>query len=43
MLNKITLALVFALTVTAALPISAKTSMAGPYCVPYDDCPTRHW
>ena len=43
MLNKITLALVFAIAVIAALPASSKSSLAGPYCVPYDDCPSRHW
>jgi hypothetical protein len=43
MLSKITLALVFAIAVTAALPASSKSSLAGPYCVPYDDCPSRHW
>jgi hypothetical protein len=42
MLNKITLALVFAVAIIATMPLSVKSSLAGPnYCVPYD-CASRH-
>jgi hypothetical protein len=43
MLNMISLALVFAMAVIATLRASSKSSHAGPYCVSYDDCPSRHW
>jgi hypothetical protein len=41
MLNKTTLALVFAIAVILALPASVESSFAGPYCVPHGEIGQR--